>query len=209
MKTFNIYGERNSGTHFLYAFISTNFDLKGSRSKKHSFIKEYNAAPDHINFCIVRNLNDWAHSSYNNPYHLANPYKNSVTILEFINGKTVTDCHTPSTYNINLDDTYNLVELRYIKYNSYKKITNKILVNLDFLQYSNSNKKDFLKGISKKYNLKRKTFNPIITYRGGQGKGYERTAKFNILKYPKLNYSEILSYNKELEEEINNLTFLL
>jgi len=209
-KTFNIYGERNSGTNFLYKLISNNFNLEGSMDKKHSLIKEHNQSENHINFCIVRNLNDWLNSTYKNPYHIDNKYLNRgprKDIYTFANEKIITDPISPSTYDINLGDKYNLVEIRYLKYNSYRNITNKVLVNLDFLQYSDENKEHFLSFLSKKYGLERNNFNPIKKYTGGQGEKWFRTKEFYILKYPQIDFTKLKDYNKKIEEEINSLTF--
>lgn len=209
-KTFNIYGERNSGTNFLYKLISNNFNLEGSMDKKHSLIKEYNQSKNHINFCIVRNLNDWLSSTYKNPYHIDNKYLNRgprKDIYTFINEKIKNNLNDPCPYDINLSGKYNLVEVRYLKYNSYKNITNKVLVNLDFLQFSDENKQQFLDFVSKKYHLERQNFNPIKKYTGGQGEKWFRTKEFYILKYPQMDFTKLKDYSKEIEEEINSLKF--
>ena len=203
MNTFNIYGERNSGTNFLYKLISNNFNLEGSMDKKHSLVKEYNSSQNHINFCIIRNLNDWVSSTYKNPYHL----NLSSNFYNFINLPLNSRSSDPCLYDINLSGKYNLVEVRYLKYNSYKDITNKVLVNLDFLQYSDENKEQFLDFVSKKYNLEKQNFNPIKKYTVGQGEKWVRTKEFYILKYPQIDFTKLKGYNKEIEEEVNSLTF--
>ena len=212
IKTFNIYGERNSGTNFLYELISNNFDLKGSVDKKHSLVKEYNKSEDHINFCIIRNLNDWLCSTYQNPYHILGSHriylKIQKSIYTFCNKNVITSLKDPSTYDINLGEKYNLVEMRYLKYNSYKNITNKVLVNLDFLQHSDENKKEFLNFISEKYSLEKNDFNPTRKYTGGQGEGYFRTNVFYKLKYPQIDFNKLKDYSEEIENEINNLTYI-
>ncbi len=218
-KTFNIYGERNSGTNFLKTLIEQNFDLTPNMNGKHRLVVNYNPPEDHITFCIIRNLNDWVFSTFKNPYHIKDDYDKThwglyqkgaehLSVIRFANKRINSSIYDPCRYDINLGDKYNLVELRYLKYNSYKRIINKVLVNLDFLQHSDENKENFLNFISKKYNLEQKTFNPIKEYKGGQGviKGY-RDSKYTHPFYPKLNLNKLKSYNKEIEEEINNLTF--
>ena len=219
IKTFNIYGERNSGTNFLYELISNNFDLKGSVDKKHSLVKEYNKSEDHINFCIIRNLNDWIYSMYLNPYHINNDYRGGVKryrpsrkkdVYTFCNENVITNLEDPSPYDINLSGKYNLVEIRYLKYNSYKNITNKVLVNLDFLQKYKKNKVLFLDSISKKYNLEKKKYDGILKTVGGQGsKKRYRSTNFSKPFYPKLKLTRLKSYNEEIENEINNISFII
>ncbi len=209
-KTFTIYGERNSGTNFLYKLISNNFNLEGSMDEKHSLVKEYNSSQNHINFCIIRNLNDWLSSTYKNPYYIDNKYLivgPKKDIYTFINEKIKNNLYDLCRYDINLSGKYNLVEVRYLKYNSYKDVTNKVLVNLDFLQYSDENKEQFLDFVSKKYHLERQNFNSIKKYTGGQGEKWFRTKEFRILKYPQIDFTKIKDYNKKIEDEINNLTF--
>ncbi len=211
-KSYSVYGERNSGTNFLVKLINTNLIIDPKHhGKKHSLVKEYNESDDHLNFCIVRNLNDWLHSTYKNPYHIWNRHtwiKNEwISVYDFSNQKIKNNPDDLCPYDINLGGKFNLVEVRYLKYNSYKNITNKILVNLDFLQHSNENKEQFLNFVSEEYNLKTKTFNSVEEYKGGQGERFFRTKEFYKFKYPQIDFSKLKDYNKEIEEEINNLTF--
>ena len=215
-KTFNIYGERNSGTNFLKSLIEQNFYLTPNMGQKHKLVETPVPSEDHITFCIIRNLNDWLCSTFKNPYHMWDNYtknwgltpNDQHFLISFINKKMRNSKKDPCAYDINLGEKYNLVETRYLKYDSYKQLPHKVLINLDFLQHSDENKIKFINFIAKEYNLKLKPFNNIEKYKGGQGdeKGF-RTIKFKKAHYPQIDVNKIKSYNKEIEEEINNLTF--
>jgi len=151
---------------------------------------------------------------YKNSYHIWNKYTqqtkeiNKYSVVYFSNDIIKTHPNELSyKFNMNLGDKYNLIQLRYLKYNSYKKMNNKVLVNLDYLQHSDKNKKKFLNFISKKYNLKSKTYNPVEEYKGGQGQENFRSKNFKKPNYPQINLSKLVDYNQEIEEKINNLTF--
>lgn len=203
IKYFRIFGERNSGTNFMEKLINKNFYLNNITHQKHC-LPNLNCSKDILNICIIRNCSNWINSMYNNPYHLIISKKKN--IYDFINNKTQTNTKCPSSYNINLDDKYSLLELRYMKYAAYKNLSqNTVIVKLDYLQESEDNIILFLKYVSEKYNIHRKKkINLVKEYKGGQGDRFTKNKKIS-------NYKNIISplnlnfYDKNLENEIDNI----
>jgi mannosyltransferase OCH1-like enzyme len=203
IKYYRIYGERNSGTNFIEKLISENFYLQNFTYKKHG-LPVSDCSEDTLTVCIIREYSNWLNSMIINPYHLKQEKKYNL----FFNDKMISGQNPPNPYyDINLGDNYSLLELRYIKYNAYKKLNhNTIIVKLDYLQESTDNIISFLKFISEKYNLDIKKLHLINEYIGGQGDKYTKNKKVTK-NYKKINTSQLKFYNEKIESEINNITY--
>ena len=212
MENFYIFGERNSGTNFVTKLVKQNLGLNPIFDQKHKLVLKEDINPNYLTICMVRNLNDWGISMYKHPYHIWNRHtwirSEYISVYDFLNQKIKNNPDDPSPYDINLSNKHSLVEARYLKYQSYKNLENRILVSLAFLQSSDENKKIFIEAISSKYNLPKNDFDPIKIYQGGHGPKHRKTGnKYVHDIHHTLDMSLLTHYNKEIEEEINNLTF--
>ena len=159
IKYFKIYGERNSGTNFLYQFLKKNTDLlehfngyNGGTGWKHGYTK-FNLFNSKIRtetlfVIIIRDLEDWLVSMFKNPYHYK--IKKSTSIFEFVNGNlNPFDVRKDHDVNIYKNENMNIVKLRYSKINDYlefyNKVENIIFINLEDIQKNNKKFIDFLK----------------------------------------------------------------
>jgi hypothetical protein len=177
--------------------------------------------------CIIRNLNDWVNSMFNRPHHIQK--KSDETIYEFANrflypNQKSLECSTTliqesnkpagslSSHHANMDvcrtgdriqiifDRTKLLGLRYKKYKIYKKIKNSILVSLDYLQKGTVEQNIFLDFVQDKFFP---DSNTNFTKQAGYHENYKDS------KYPKLDFSKLEDYDKELEVEIDDLTFTI
>jgi hypothetical protein len=162
-----------------------------------------------IKIFIIRNLETWLVSMFHNPYHL-HKMKYFNCFLEKkqkINNK---DDKYVNDIIINKDDQNKTIfDIRYYKLKKIKQYCqeneNIILVNLDYLQ-NDENCIHFLKEINNKYNLNKTNFSLIEKHTKNskdiKNKVYET-------KYEDFQETIDLYKNKEIENEINNLTFFI
>jgi len=76
---YTIYGERNSGTNYLYQLMNKNFDstITWNYGWKHFFgHNDLSNTDDTLFIAIVRNPYDWLNSTYKNPYHIEHMDRN-------------------------------------------------------------------------------------------------------------------------------------
>ena len=95
---------------------------------------------------IIRDLESWLLSMFNNPYS----YERPSTIEEFVSGDLlINDKRKDHDVNTNKDEKQNVIRLRYLKIRSYMKffeqVPNAMFINLKDLQDNNDKFFRFLK----------------------------------------------------------------
>jgi hypothetical protein len=184
-----IYGERNSGTNFLKETLENNLlDIKvldgcykSNYGWKHGYpnINKYNKTDTILFIFIIRDLDKWCKSMYNNYYHYEKPYN----ISDFLENPIINEENKDHDVNKNIKELYPIIKLRNEKIKSYfefyKKIENGIFINLEdiqkdggynFVDFLNKNyklniKKDFVKIIKhtkNKKNIQNRTYNIFL-----------------------------------------------
>lgn len=227
-----IHGERNSGTNFLEQLLEKNTNCvilpgghrkyKGIHGWKHGIpelnkFREYKKE-DVLFVCIIRELESWIKSMWNNPYNMKINKYNKIFFDFFTKNfefkKSKDTRKWASDLNIekmlHYQTNYNLFEQRYIKYNSYKDIINKynvILINLNFLQ---NNKLVFLNFLQNNYNIKLNNQIDLINKHTKPEKCQkDNYSRKNINRSYDINI-DLKDFQKyidtDLENEINNLT---
>jgi hypothetical protein len=75
---YTIYGERNSGTNYLYQLMVKNLDVSFNNiNHKHFFgHNDLSNTDDTLFIAIVRNPYDWINSMYKTPYHIEHMNRN-------------------------------------------------------------------------------------------------------------------------------------
>tara|TARA_R110002051_G_scaffold280758_3_gene342424 strand:+ start:305 stop:982 length:678 start_codon:yes stop_codon:yes gene_type:complete len=158
IENIKIFGERNSGTIFLNQLLLKNlfnFGLLSCKPEetgsgwKHGFpdMERFSEKDkEEILFIfIIRDLESWLMSMYNNPYHFEEPK----TIEDFISNKLETSDSCPIGEEVSAGQGRCVMSLRYAKIKSYLKsfgeAKNAIMVNLEDLQNDNSKFLYFLK----------------------------------------------------------------
>lgn len=207
IKNIKIFGERNSGTNFLSQLITKNISginlcnhhYKCKTGWKHGFPKlnRFKNLNQTLFVFIIRDLESWVKSMYNNPYS----YKRPTNINRFIT-KTlpINDHRKDHDVNINKAEKQNVIKLRYAKIKHYKmffeRVPNAIFINLKDLQ-ENNNK--FLQFLKKTYSLN--VSNNIC-------KILSHTKNSNI-KNKNRSYNTVLppinNKDVEIEQMVNNL----
>jgi hypothetical protein len=162
IKRVKIYGERNSGTRFLTQLIKRNVEFinldkpeyNGGTGWKHGFprMRYYNNTDEVLFIFIIRDLEPWILSMFNNPYHYIRPQ----TIEEFVSGNlTIKEPRKDHDVNICKVEKQNIIKLRYIKIKRYLRfynnVKNAIFINLKDVQDNNAK---FLEFLNTKYKLK-------------------------------------------------------
>jgi hypothetical protein len=209
---FKIHGERNSGTKFLTNLFEANFKFAPFQEyyinnncffwKHGTFLKKHISSQ--IDIFIIRSLDNWLLSMFNNPYHL-NKFSN---FYDFIISKQSSSDTWTKDGHLNLpinyeDNDKTILEIRYFK---LKKIfdycnqnSNTIIVSLDYI-HNPINCEKFLRDINKIYNLN-KNDNYITS-----------------IKYIKKNYNINIDHfrnkicnikNNYIENYISNLTYMI
>ena len=158
IENIKIFGERNSGTIFLnqlllenlfnFGVLSCKPEAAGS-GWKHGFpdMERFSEKDkEEILFIfIIRDLESWLMSMYNNPYHFEKPK----TIEDFISNKLETSDGCPLGEELSVGQGRCIMSLRYAKIKSYLKsfaeAKNAMMVNLEDLQNDNSKFLYFLK----------------------------------------------------------------
>ena len=232
-----VYGERSSGTNYLTHLLEKNFNIKVENfdnigelvNMDISLIKYWkHEVPinkpnkDIIDIFIIRKLEPWLVSFYNNQWNLEpqSDFKRFLTTslkpLTLNSDKNI----KRNTLEIQFDKLTNeivnksdngktIFNLRYYKFNKILNYINKnskcSIVQLDYIQ-TDENCKIFLESLNSKYNLvENLNFQNIYKYKG-YGDIKKSNDKMNIDKYKLLINSKS---NKNIETKINNLTFLI
>jgi hypothetical protein len=221
MVIFKINGERNSGTNFLENILDKNgFPTYGHEIKnnivyhwKHSVpTEDYKKLDEQVvDLFIFRNLEDWLISFYMNPYHLKrnNNFKNFLTLRQKSTETKLFDYRTNDYLNKD-DNGKTIFQIREYKFNKIIKYKEKnkdvILINLLFIQNS-ENLSQFLDFLSNNYIPKLKNNNYItnINHTKDNSNKKNRSYNLNINEYIDIINSK---KNKEIENFINNLTFM-
>ena len=208
-----IFGERNSGTRYLEELLKINLinckilDKRhdGGSGWKHGIPNEelLSKYKNIFYIFIIRDLNGWANSMFNRPYHIKkenNFFKfliNNIVPIEGVRG--------PNHDSLVLDHekNKNLFELRYFKikkYIEFSKGKNFAFLNMKFLQ---DNPKIVINYLSKKLNIENKKFNDFEyhTKTGRLEKNDLSYKKYNIYQYEGINKY----IDKKIENYINNL----
>jgi hypothetical protein len=157
IKNIKIFGERNSGTRFLMKLIQSNItDINlytnsyyGSTGWKHGFprLERFNNPNETLFIFIIRDLDEWLISMYNNPYHFIRPKSIDLFISEPLH---ISESRwLDHDVNINIEEHQNIIDLRYAKIKSYlrlfNKVSNAIFINLGDLQQNNTKFLQFIK----------------------------------------------------------------
>ena len=199
IKYIKIYGERNSGLIELAHNLNKNLIdveiLSGNYSKGwqhgeplYNFKKEYYNT---LFICLIRDLNEWINMMYQKPYHINN--FNNFDHFISTNLENIETNKIDHDTNINeFEKNKNIFQIRYDKYKRYKdllKFNNCILLNIN----------QILKDQIKLYSILQKEFN--INYK-------DKLVYLNkdLLKVNNLKIFNSPFINKNLEEEINNLS---
>ena len=147
-----IYGERNSGTNFLYELLNKNLidiklysgSYKNKTGWKHGFPKLhlFNNLNNTLFIFIIRDLEKWLKSMYINPYHFKKIYNIDTFLIQKLKINDFRKDHDVVKYNY--EKNINIFELRYLKINSYfnffKFIKNGLIINLEDIQLDKGQK---------------------------------------------------------------------
>ena len=145
IKHIKIFGERNSGTTFLKALLRENITdiniysggYNDGSGWKHGFpqLNLFNDLNEILFIFIIRDLEAWLISMYNNPYHFIRPDN----ITKFISDNLhIKDLRMDHDVHTNKKEQQNIISLRYAKIKSYEsvfdEVPNAIFINLENLQ---------------------------------------------------------------------------
>ncbi|GMH61937.1 hypothetical protein TrST_g1069 [Triparma strigata] len=139
-----IYGERNSGTNFLQTLLMQNcwatiLDPTYQHGWKHGYPDESHVEkrdrPFAVYVFIVRDLNDWLHSTFKSPYHMLRHDR----FEDFVISKVVADearadhpvVKDPRETNVRPLDMF---AAKYAAYRSFVESHRSIIVNLKYVQ---------------------------------------------------------------------------
>jgi len=206
-----IYGERNSGTNFLYNLLNQNLinielcsgNYNDNSGWKHGYPKLhlFNNLNNTLFIFIIRDLEKWLKSMFITPYHFKKNYNINLFLKNKLKSNEFRKNHDVNI--INNEKNLNIFQLRYNKINSYKSffqfIKNGIFINLENIQ--NDYGKNFIETLNKKFKIQiQLTFKPIIKHT--KTNKIEQNKKINI----NLNQKIIQKYkNNEFEKFIHNL----
>ena len=157
-----IFGERNSGTNFIERLIEKNclninvFSsyYRGGTGWKHGFpnIKYFNKLDNTLFIFVIRDLELWLKSMYNQPYH----YKRPQNIRDFINNNLIMeDKRLDHDVNVNPNEKQNILQLRYSKMQKYidfcDLVRHFVFINLEDIQIK---PKKFINFLNLNYQIK-------------------------------------------------------
>ena len=223
MVLFKINGERNSGTNFLAKILRKNkfpIYVQNKNIKTQMVYNWKHGAPSDdykklnekvIDLFIFRNLEDWLVSFSFNNYHIkpSKNFKDFLLLKKIPKKSNSLDYRTNMLLNID-DKDKTIFEIREFKFNQImdysKRNKDVIFINLSYIQNS-ENLTKFLNFLSDEYIPKLK-FDQYITE-------IQHTKNFKNIKNRVYDinvddYRDIIDSksNPEIEEFINNLTFL-
>lgn len=229
---FKIYGERNSGVTFLNKLIELNFGNLLIQTIENNICSEWQhrmpreKKGERIDVFIVRDLNKWLISTYNNPYHL----KRKTHFLQFLLERQVSQEKTLFCYDtdnnlreLNYDDTGKTIfEIRYSKYNDMISFLNNnknvILVNQSYL-LKDENVECFLNKINELFNLNKPGewnyihYNVKTVNKNKENEINEinekREKKYNVEITRHIQHFIDKFKNTKVEDEINQLKFII
>lgn len=153
-----VFGERNSGTTFLYDLLRTNFDQVITQSYvskrvvnwKHTAPDSIEDKKDFVPVIIVRKLNSWLISMFNNPHHLQQKeFRGSFQTFLTCKQKSTNGIQDTKGRPCNYQDIgKNILDIRNEKMqlflDFYNACENGVIINLEYLQESEENRKLFL-----------------------------------------------------------------
>ena len=221
-----MFGERNSGTTFLTRLLQENgidvFD--GAEHKKLIFVWKHGKPQDYlklisdrvINIFIIRSLDEWLISIFNNPHNMAQPkdlnFKNFLT-YETVPSGYVSKEHAFFLKNGKLhnhiDYRKDVFEIRYEKIKSYISFNTRhsdvVFVKLDYIR-NKDNCHHFLNEMNKKYRLGMTNIIPEITYNVKSGEPGKKGEYDTVIDEETRKIIDRLK-NDIVEEWIENLTF--
>lgn len=224
IKYFTIYGERCSGTNFLEASITTNFNIEitWEYGWKHFFgnyiFDKTNQKQNETLFIgIVREPIEWLDSFYKEPHHI--PQQNKVSPDAFLLNEhySTIDNYSPieemaDRHIITKERYKNIFQLRQVKNNYLIYFMPSYVKNYIFIKYEDLNKHYdiILSDIQTKFNLKRRqnnssqNFTKIIKYKGFPQESVYKKKSINFNK----KYIDIIKNNLDKEQE-NQLGYLI
>ena len=145
IKYFKIYGERNSGTNYLYQLFRRNFNLKylghhwdSPFQWKHDILdytefKDSKDLADQTLFLhIYKNPYSWSISMHHKPHHMNHMCKKEITMSEFLNSNWdeknmfSSGSEDIDTITVNLQSYENVFDLRYKKMDSHLGLINHV-----------------------------------------------------------------------------------
>jgi len=188
-----VYGERNSGTHYVTQLLEENIQDVGLHSGfykditgwKHGYPKTENYDIKTTLFIfLIRDINPWLKSMYKNPYS----YNADMNIEDFFaNTLVLEESYEDHDVHVYEGEQQNILDIRYMKIKAYiecyTKVPHAILINLDEIQ-TDYNK--FLLNLHRKYNIKlTEVLNDITlhtkTYNKQRNRIYDIELPYNII----------------------------
>lgn len=163
IKYVKIFGERNSGTTYLYQLLENNMiDVKlcgvgydGGTGWKHGEpkIKLFKNEKEVLFIFLVRDLESWLKSMYKNQYN----FKKIEKLEDFLTKKLESD-DLRELHDMNVNkklEEQDVMSVRYCKLriflDFYDKISNGIFLNMEYLQKNEGN---FVKFLMKEYGVR-------------------------------------------------------
>jgi len=209
IKYVKIFGERNSGTTYLYKLLENNLiDVKlcnvgydGGTGWKHGVPKMelFNEEEEFLFIFIVRELESWLKSMYKNQYN----FKKIEKIEDFLIKKLESnDRRMLHDMNVNKEiEEQDVMSVRYSKLRSfldfYEDVSNGIFVNMSYLQ---ENEKKFVEFLMREYGLGiRNKFRGVKTHTKSR-KIREKNRVYDV-KLPLV----LIRKDEELENEVEKL----
>jgi hypothetical protein len=217
MVLFKINGERNSGTNCLEVLFKLNFGKQSvyvQHNEQNTMYYWKHGLPCNtikskddtvIDIFIIRNLEPWLMSMFNNPYHLVSfdNFNDFLTNYQKSNETYFKDFRTNNALNAD-DNNKTIFDIRYYKlkhiFDYYQNNDNVIIVNLDIIQ-DEPKCHAFLQDINNKYNINNLTKYILRTRHTRTGK-YDKNTTYNIDIELLPNYKTII--NKYIDHEVEN-----
>ena len=211
IKNIKIFGERNSGTNFLYELLEENVNnvklcsgaYNCKTGWKHGFPKLhlFKNLKNTLFIFIIRDLEKWLKSMYVNPYHLKRINNVDLFLTKKLKPNDYRKDHDVNKYKY--EKNVNIFKLRYSKIKSYfnciKFVKNALIINLEDIQLDKGQKLIKVLNESFKININSK-FTPILKH--------TKTKKNEKNKNIILNFNEnILNKykNNSIENNIINI----
>jgi hypothetical protein len=208
-KFVTIYGERCSGTNYLEALLTTNYDVDvcWKYGWKHFFgFHNLKNSDDTLFIGIIRNPYDWINSLYRDKYHL--PSVNTSSVDSFLNNEfySIMDdgCELMHDRNLYTKERYkNIFDMRHTK-NKFliedmpKLVKNYLLITHESLLYDfkNTMNKITSKGLNIKSNIKFPL--NIIHYKKQKKKLFVLNNKTNHISKEQVMHKFNMHYEKML-----------
>jgi hypothetical protein len=219
IRSFQIFGERASGTNYLEQLLKKNFPsylITWKYGWKHfpcwydtPWVTHfhYDTAPEYsqlsgsqdaLVIVIFRNPYDWLRSFYSNPWHIAKNFNRS-SFSRFIREKWRLEEHT-FHYDLNphtLCCFQNVLEMRTAKIKNLLKIKQKA-PNVYYINYETLRDQPAkcIAEMSRLFKLRAvRPFQPVTRYKGGN-------ARYIPKRYPPIFREDLLHINRSLDEAV-------